>query len=74
MEIDLSEFFSAVDQRCALGKFIGTMTEDEQATIKAAFEHPDISLRSIVEWLRKRNYATSTTSVGTHFKGLCRCG
>ena len=74
MEIDLSEFFTTIDRRCALGKFIGSLTDEEQATIKAAFEHPDISLRSIVAWLSKRNYVTSTTSVGTHFKGLCHCG
>jgi hypothetical protein len=73
MDIDLTEFFSIVDTRCVIGKTMEQLLLEDRTKFQAAMDHPDISLVSLCSWLSKRGIKTTTTTVGTHRRGQCRC-
>jgi hypothetical protein len=73
MDIDLTEFFTQADTRCVIGKTLEQMSLEDRTKFQAAMDHPDISLVSLCGWLSKRGVKTTTTTVGTHRRGQCRC-
>lgn len=66
---DLAEFGVGSAGCCKIGKAITGLSEDDKRKITKALAHPDVSVRSIVEFLAKRDYSVGETTVTRHRRG-----
>jgi hypothetical protein len=72
-QLDLSEFYDMAIVPCAVGRFLATLSQDEQDVFTEACSHNDITTASLNRWLAKRGMKTTDRTVLTHRKTRCRC-
>lgn len=74
MSVDLSEFTVIERDKCKLMSVVKKLDESDREKVIAAVAEVDVTLNSIVEFLKKRGHVVGRTVVQMHRAGTCVCG
>jgi len=74
MSIDLSEFKNLSKPKpCIVGKWVPTLSDEEQAKFQAALQEPTITTSNIFRWAESKGGTFRLNAVMIHRRGACSC-